>query len=107
VIFRLLWLSDDFYRFSSFLNYFLVFKFFSIIFQFIYFYFKLFNFSIFSKHFTSVTASKQEPFPGWVDNWGGSSLFGVMIAKGVLRNLQMREDYVCDVIPADTVSILG
>ncbi|KAG5667449.1 hypothetical protein PVAND_015429 [Polypedilum vanderplanki] len=51
----------------------------------------------------AVTSSLKEPFPGWIDNWGGTTPHVYMAAKGLVRNLQMRKDVICDAIPADFV----
>ncbi|KAG5667451.1 hypothetical protein PVAND_015431 [Polypedilum vanderplanki] len=50
-----------------------------------------------------VTGSFKEPFPGWIETFSGASVLGFMIAKGVLRNLHMKKDFICDIIPADFV----
>jgi hypothetical protein len=46
----------------------------------------------------------REPFPGWIDNWGGTTLFAYMAAKGVLRNINLKGDILTDLVPADLVS---
>ncbi|KYO44734.1 fatty acyl-CoA reductase 1 [Alligator mississippiensis] len=50
-----------------------------------------------------VGASWHEPFPGWIDNFNGTS--GIMIAagKGILRTMIANNDAVADLIPVDVV----
>ncbi|KFP89224.1 Fatty acyl-CoA reductase 1, partial [Apaloderma vittatum] len=48
-----------------------------------------------------VGASWQEPFPGWIDSFNGTS--GILIAagKGILRSVIANNEAVADVIPVD------
>ncbi|KAG5668434.1 hypothetical protein PVAND_016374 [Polypedilum vanderplanki] len=48
-----------------------------------------------------VISSLKEPFPGWVDNWGGTTPFIFMIAKGLFRHPHNLGDNTIDAIPAD------
>ncbi|KAG5667603.1 hypothetical protein PVAND_015579 [Polypedilum vanderplanki] len=55
---------------------------------------------------SAVLSSVKEPFPGWIDNWAGHTLYVYMMARGLLRVFHMNGDYLCDCIPADhTVNI--
>ena len=50
-----------------------------------------------------ITCSWKEPFPGWIDNYNGTTGFMVVSGKGVLRTIHANPDYVTDVIPVDVV----
>ncbi|XP_063165445.1 fatty acyl-CoA reductase 2 [Candoia aspera] len=46
-------------------------------------------------------ASWREPFPGWVDNFNGTSGFLTAAAKGILQVVKCNTDAVADIIPVD------
>ncbi|XP_034296280.1 fatty acyl-CoA reductase 1-like [Pantherophis guttatus] len=48
-----------------------------------------------------VGASWQEPFPGWIDNFNGTSGLLVAGAKGILRTIKCNAAAVADIIPVD------
>ncbi|XP_032077718.1 fatty acyl-CoA reductase 2-like [Thamnophis elegans] len=48
-----------------------------------------------------VGASWQEPFPGWIDNFNGTSGLLVAGAKGILRSIKCNPAAVADIIPVD------
>ncbi|KAM6435937.1 fatty acyl-CoA reductase 1-like isoform 2-T3 [Liasis olivaceus] len=48
-----------------------------------------------------VGASWQEPFPGWVDNFNGTSGFFIAAGKGILQTIKCNRDAVADIIPVD------
>ncbi|KAM3832489.1 fatty acyl-CoA reductase 1-like [Vipera latastei] len=48
-----------------------------------------------------VGASWQEPFPGWVDNFNGTSGLLVAAAKGILRTIKCNPAAIADIIPVD------
>ncbi|KAI2806857.1 hypothetical protein BLOT_008816 [Blomia tropicalis] len=50
-----------------------------------------------------ITAAWKEPFPGWIDNYNGTTGFMVVNGKGVLRTMHANSDYVTDIIPVDIV----
>ncbi|KAJ6668447.1 hypothetical protein lerEdw1_011929 [Lerista edwardsae] len=48
-----------------------------------------------------VGASWQEPFPGWIDNFNGTSGFLIATGKGIIRTVKCNTDAVADIIPVD------
>lgn len=50
-----------------------------------------------------ITSAWRDPFPGWVDNYNGTTGFLVVNGKGVLRTIHVQEEYVTDLIPVDVV----
>ena len=50
-----------------------------------------------------ITCAWREPFPGWIDNYNGTTGFMVVSGKGVLRTIHVNPDYVTDVVPVDVV----
>ncbi|XP_015271252.1 PREDICTED: fatty acyl-CoA reductase 1-like [Gekko japonicus] len=48
-----------------------------------------------------VGASWQEPFPGWIDNFNGTSGFLIAAGKGIIRTVKCNLDAVADIIPVD------
>lgn len=50
-----------------------------------------------------ITASWKDPFPGWVDNYYGTSGFMIVSGKGVLRTMHCNRKYKVDLIPVDIV----
>ncbi|XP_070611331.1 fatty acyl-CoA reductase 2 [Erythrolamprus reginae] len=48
-----------------------------------------------------VGASWQEPFPGWIDNFNGTSGLLVAGGKGILRSIKCNPAAVADIIPVD------
>lgn len=50
-----------------------------------------------------VGASYEEPFPGWLDNYGGPASCIYATAKGVLHTFRMDPEANADIIPADIV----
>ena len=48
-----------------------------------------------------VSASLNEPYPGWVDNFNGPSGVFAGIGKGVLRTVYCMRDSVADMVPVD------
>lgn len=50
-----------------------------------------------------ITCAWKEPFPGWIDNYNGTTGFMVVSGKGVLRTIHANPDYVTDVVPVDVV----
>jgi len=44
-----------------------------------------------------------EPLPGWVDNLNGPSGLLVGAAKGVIRSIHCKGDYLADLVPVDLV----
>lgn len=50
-----------------------------------------------------ITCAWKEPFPGWIDNYNGTTGFMVVSGKGVLRTIHCNPDYVTDVVPVDVV----
>ncbi|KAL8194485.1 UNVERIFIED_CONTAM: Fatty acyl-CoA reductase 2 [Gekko kuhli] len=48
-----------------------------------------------------VGASWQEPFPGWIDNFNGTSGFLIAAGKGIIRTMKCNLDAVADIIPVD------
>lgn len=50
-----------------------------------------------------ITAAWKDPFPGWIDNYYGTSGFMVVCGKGVLRSVHCYNSYKCDMIPVDLV----
>lgn len=50
-----------------------------------------------------ITAAWKDPFPGWVDNYYGTSGFMIVSGKGVLRTMHCNGKYKVDLIPVDIV----
>lgn len=50
-----------------------------------------------------VTASVNEPFPGWVDNVNGITGIMTEIGRGTITSIMCNEHLVLDVIPVDIV----
>lgn len=50
-----------------------------------------------------ITCSWNDPFPGWIDNYNGTTGFLVVSGKGVLRSMHVKKDYKCDLVPVDVV----
>ncbi|CAH1786735.1 unnamed protein product [Owenia fusiformis] len=48
-----------------------------------------------------VTASWQEPMPGWIDNLNGPSGMYIAAGKGLLKSVLCDSDAVADIIPVD------
>jgi len=48
-----------------------------------------------------VTAAKQEPIPGWVDNLNGPTGFISGVGKGFMRSFYINSDLVGDIIPVE------
>uniref|UniRef100_A0A8D0BLD0 Fatty acyl-CoA reductase n=1 Tax=Salvator merianae TaxID=96440 RepID=A0A8D0BLD0_SALMN len=48
-----------------------------------------------------VGASWQEPFPGWVDNFNGTSGLLIAAGKGIIRTIKCDTGAVADIIPVD------
>uniref|UniRef100_A0ACB8EAZ6 Cyclin-dependent kinase inhibitor far1 n=1 Tax=Sphaerodactylus townsendi TaxID=933632 RepID=A0ACB8EAZ6_9SAUR len=48
-----------------------------------------------------VGASWQEPFPGWIDNFNGTSGFLIAAGKGIIRTVKCNLEAVADIIPVD------
>ncbi|XP_023234534.1 fatty acyl-CoA reductase 1-like isoform X1 [Centruroides sculpturatus] len=51
-----------------------------------------------------VSATWQEPIPGWIDNLNGPSAFIVATGKGFLRTMLVYRDTTVDIVPVDIVS---
>ncbi|XP_077559527.1 fatty acyl-CoA reductase 1-like [Haemaphysalis longicornis] len=51
-----------------------------------------------------VVSSWKEPFPGWVDNYYGSTGIAVACSLGLLNSLIAEENAVADIIPVDLVA---
>lgn len=51
-----------------------------------------------------ITASRQWPFPGWIDSTSGFGAFATLIGLGHLRAVLGRADARLDLIPVDDVS---
>ncbi|XP_030368978.1 putative fatty acyl-CoA reductase CG5065 [Scaptodrosophila lebanonensis] len=50
-----------------------------------------------------VTASLNEPFAGWVDNFNGPTGLVSALAKGLFRTMMCEKNYVADLVPVDIV----
>uniref|UniRef100_A0A8D0H5B4 Fatty acyl-CoA reductase n=1 Tax=Sphenodon punctatus TaxID=8508 RepID=A0A8D0H5B4_SPHPU len=50
-----------------------------------------------------VGASWHEPFPGWIDNYNGTSGIFIAAGKGILQTIKANIDAVADIIPVDVV----
>ncbi|XP_032293111.1 putative fatty acyl-CoA reductase CG5065 [Drosophila virilis] len=50
-----------------------------------------------------VTASLNEPFAGWVDNFNGPTGLVSALAKGLFRTMMCEKNYVADMVPVDIV----
>ncbi|XP_054280697.1 fatty acyl-CoA reductase wat-like isoform X2 [Macrosteles quadrilineatus] len=50
-----------------------------------------------------VVATKNEPFPGWIDNLYGPTGVVVATVTGIMRTLHADPDKVADMVPADMV----
>ncbi|EDW91895.1 putative fatty acyl-CoA reductase CG5065 [Drosophila yakuba] len=50
-----------------------------------------------------VTASLNEPFAGWVDNFNGPTGLVSALAKGMFRTMMCEKNYVADMVPVDIV----
>lgn len=48
-----------------------------------------------------VTAAKQEPIPGWVDNLNGPTGFISGVGKGFMRSFYINSDLVGDIVPVE------
>ncbi|XP_062990468.1 fatty acyl-CoA reductase 2 [Elgaria multicarinata webbii] len=48
-----------------------------------------------------VGASWQEPFPGWVDSFNGTSGLLIAAGKGIIRTVKCNTDAVADIVPVD------
>jgi len=51
-----------------------------------------------------ITASLQEPTPGWIDNLNGATGIVAAIYKGLLKRAIFHEEITADIIPVDIVS---
>lgn len=51
----------------------------------------------------AVTASLNEPFAGWVDNFNGPTGLVSALAKGMFRTMMCEKNYVADMVPVDIV----
>lgn len=51
----------------------------------------------------AVTASLNEPFAGWVDNFNGPTGLVSALAKGLFRTMMCEKHYVADMVPVDIV----
>ena len=51
-----------------------------------------------------VTASKQEPMPGWVDSVNGPAGVSLLGTLGIARTIQYKPNCLADLIPVDTVA---
>lgn len=50
-----------------------------------------------------MTASLNEPFAGWVDNFNGPTGLVSALAKGLFRTMMCEKNYVADMVPVDIV----
>lgn len=50
-----------------------------------------------------MTASLNEPFAGWVDNFNGPTGLVSALAKGMFRTMMCEKNYVADMVPVDIV----
>jgi len=48
-----------------------------------------------------VSASLNEPYPGWVDNFNGPSGIIAAAGKGIMRTLHCKRDCIADMVPVD------
>ncbi|NXG10505.1 FACR1 reductase, partial [Sakesphorus luctuosus] len=53
-----------------------------------------------------VGASWHEPFPGWIDNFNGTSGLIIAAGKGILRTIIANNEAVADMIPVDVAANL-
>jgi fatty acyl-CoA reductase len=51
-----------------------------------------------------ITASLNDPMPGWIDNYNGPSGYLVTAGAGILRAMLVDGDKICDAIPVDIVA---
>lgn len=51
-----------------------------------------------------ITASLNDPMPGWTDNYNGPSGYLVTAGAGILRAMLVDGDKICDAIPVDIVA---
>ncbi|XP_059055601.1 putative fatty acyl-CoA reductase CG5065 [Achroia grisella] len=54
-----------------------------------------------------VGSVKNEPTPGWLDNWYGATSFFTFVSMGIIRIIPGRGDGVIDLIPVDYVCNLA
>lgn len=50
-----------------------------------------------------MVATKNEPFPGWIDNLYGATGVVVATMTGIMRTLHCDPKKLADVVPADMV----
>uniref|UniRef100_A0A8D2JJ18 Fatty acyl-CoA reductase n=1 Tax=Varanus komodoensis TaxID=61221 RepID=A0A8D2JJ18_VARKO len=50
-----------------------------------------------------VGASWQDPFPGWIDTFNGTSGFFIAAGKGLIRTIKCNSTAVADIVPVDVV----
>ncbi|XP_003221440.1 fatty acyl-CoA reductase 1 isoform X1 [Anolis carolinensis] len=48
-----------------------------------------------------VGASWHEPFPGWIDNFNGTSGIFIAAGKGIIRTVKCNVEAVADIVPVD------
>jgi fatty acyl-CoA reductase len=46
----------------------------------------------------------KEPFPGWIDNFAGTTFYFWMLGRGLWRQIHAFEDCKANVVPVDIVS---
>jgi fatty acyl-CoA reductase len=51
-----------------------------------------------------ITASLNDPMPGWIDNYNGPSGYLVTAGAGILRAMLVDGEKICDAIPVDIVA---
>jgi len=51
-----------------------------------------------------ITASLNDPMPGWIDNYNGPSGYLVTAGAGILRVMLVDGEKICDAIPVDIVA---
>ncbi|KAL5289055.1 hypothetical protein ACFFRR_009324 [Megaselia abdita] len=50
-----------------------------------------------------VTASLNEPFTGWIDNYNGPTGLIAAVGKGLFRTMMCKKDVIADMVPVDIV----
>jgi hypothetical protein len=54
-----------------------------------------------------VTATYNEPMPGWIDNWGGPTERMFQVALGTVHHVPGQGNLISDFVPADMVRTLN
>jgi hypothetical protein len=54
--------------------------------------------------FFIVMSALNDPFPGWLDSFGGPTALSIGVAKGIVRIYNADPNAVMDIVPVDIIT---